>query len=205
LGFGVGYQFSRMFRGDISFDWRSDVTSRVPNSTLRYAAPNAAPLAPLADPGPIAMRDTVTDNFTSTNMTGMLNGYIDLPVTSRLTPYIGAGVGFVRHHARGELNRTTTCVSAVDCDPTVAIDPGATTLNSATRIGIGGADYALATAVMAGLSYQVWDNTKLDVGYRWLHLQGTVFSGALGTSAENLKIPDQNIHEMRVGLRYDIN
>ena len=62
----------------------------------------------------------------------------------------------------------------------------------------------LATAAMAGFSYKVNDFLKTDIGYRWLHLQGSTFSFGSGVG-EKLFIPTQNIHEIRVGVRYDIN
>jgi opacity protein-like surface antigen len=56
---------------------------------------------------------------------------------------------------------------------------------------------------MAGFSYKVWDNTKLDLGYRFLHLQGFTVTGV--GAPENIKVPNQNIHELRAGVRFDIN
>ena len=58
---------------------------------------------------------------------------------------------------------------------------------------------------MLGFSYKVWDNTKLDMGYRYLHLQGTSVTGRSTSLVENLKIPDQHTHELRAGVRFDIN
>lgn len=204
FGFGVGYQFSRMFRADITMDWRGDVVSKLPTTTTQRNVLNNGGIDP-----DVVMRDTVADSFKSTNVVGLINGYLDLPVSRTFTPYVGAGVGFVRHHLRGERASRSTCVSNVginaDCDPTVAVEPAYTGLNYSSIVGIGGSDMALATAVMAGFTYQVWENTKLDIGYRWLHLQGTQFTGSKSNTADFIRIPDQNIHEMRVGVRYDIN
>ena len=63
----------------------------------------------------------------------------------------------------------------------------------------------MATALMAGVTYKIWDSVKLDLGYRWLHLAGTNFVGRSSTTVENLKLPDQNIHELRAGVRLDLN
>ena len=153
------------------------------------------------------MRDTYSDSFTSSNSTGLANLYADLPLNERFTPYIGAGVGFVRHQLKGrQFSRTTTCIDTVDCNAALVGDqPGVTAMNSVANTTAGGINYQLATALMTGFSYKFWDNTKLDLGYRWLHLQGASYTGRSLTTLENLKIPDQNIHELRVGLRYDIN
>lgn len=141
------------------------------------------------------MRDTYSDGFTYSNSTGLLNVYADLPVMERFTPYLGVGLGYVRHQLKGRnFSRTTTC--EVNC--------GGITDSSASTTA-GGIDYTLATALMAGFSFTVWDNTKLDIGYRWLHLAGTTFAGRSASVTENLKLPDQNIHEIRAGVRFDIN
>lgn len=207
-GFGLGYYFNRYLRADITFDQRNDVTSRG-TGVRNYTIPNTAGGLPLpAPPSPanIAMRDTYSDGFTSSNSTGLLNLYADLPMSNRFTPYVGAGIGYVRHQLKGRnFSRTTTCVDGTDCDPTAIGNQGTSTVNSFASTTAGGVDYTLATALMAGFSFQVWDNTKIDIGYRWLHLAGTTFVGRNTAIVENLKIPDQNIHELRAGVRFDIN
>lgn len=198
-GAGFGYYFNRWLRADITFDQRNDVHSRG-TGPIDYTIPNATGTNPT-----IAMRDTISDSFKSSNSTGLANVYADLSVHQRFTPYVGAGLGFVRHQLKGRnFMRTTTCTDLVDCDPTVAGDQAAgTTVNVTTTAG--GTDYALAYALMAGFSFKMWENTKIDLGYRWLHLDGSAFTGRTLGVYENIKIPDQNIHELRVGLRYDIN
>ncbi|CAN0241402.1 unnamed protein product [Phaeothamnion confervicola] len=201
FGFGVGYQFSPRFRMDATLDWRSDVTSRGAG-TRNYTIANGAGPNPTID-----MRDTVSDSITSsTNMTGLLNAYLDAPMSPSFTPYVGVGVGFVRHQLKGRTySRSTTCVDALDCDPTTVGNQAGSTVDSAAATTAGGTDYSLAAAAMVGFTYKIWDSTKLDLGYRFLYLQGTNFVGRNAAVVENLKIPDQNIHEMRVGVRYDIN
>lgn len=202
LGFGIGYQFTPRFRMDATLDWRNDVKSKGAGD-FDYSIANVAG----GTNSTIAMRKTVSDSFTSTNMTGLLNAYLDLPMTTRITPYVGVGLGFVRHQVKSrQLSNTATCVDALDCDPATPGDNGGgpITMSSVTSTA-GGTDYSLAFAAMAGLTYQIWDNTKLDLGYRFLHLQGTSFTGRTAAAGDKLIIPDQSVHEMRVGLRYDIN
>ncbi|MEQ1611888.1 MAG: outer membrane beta-barrel protein [Hyphomicrobiaceae bacterium] len=198
-GFGVGYYYNKWLRFDATLDQRNNAISRG-TGTVNYTIPNAA------GPNPtIAMRNTYSDNFTSSNSTGLLNGYLDLPVHSRFTPYVGAGIGFVRHQLKGRnFSRTATCVD-VDCDPAQVGNQAASTVNSFATATAGGVEYALATALMAGFSFKMWDYTKIDLGYRWLHLAGTTYQGRNTNIVETLKFPDQNIHELRAGVRFDIN
>lgn len=197
-GIGFGYQLNKWLRADITLDQRNDVNSRG-TGQVNYTLPNA-------NGGISQMRDTFSDSFVSSNSTGLINAYVDMPVSHTFTPYIGAGIGFVRHQLKGRLySRSTDCIDTVDCDFVGgAPAPGPLGISSVNTTA-GGVDYALAAALMAGFTYKVWDNTKIDLGYRWLHLAGTTFVGRSTGVVENLKIPDMNLHEVRVGLRYDLN
>ena len=201
-GFGFGYYFNKNLRGDITLDQRNDAESRG-RGIRDYTVANTAG----GTNSTIALRDTYSDTFITSNATVLANLYADLPVNDRFTPYIGGGIGFVRHQLKGrDFSRATTCIDTVDCNPATAGDQaGDTVLNSTAATTAGGINYQLAAALMAGFSYKFWDNTKLDLGYRWLYLQGASYAGRSLTTVENLKIPDQNIHEVRVGLRYEIN
>jgi opacity protein-like surface antigen len=92
----------------------------------------------------------------------------------------------------------------LDCDPATVGDQLASTVDSTAAATAGGHDYALAVAAMFGVAYQVWDHTKIDIGYRWLHLEGTTFHNKTSDRTLSITIPDQNNHELRVGLRYEI-
>jgi opacity protein-like surface antigen len=198
-GLGMGYKFNNWFRADMTFAVRSNVVSRG-KANVDYGVTNDGGLQPA-----ILLRDTISDSFTSDNTIGLLNAYLDVPMGPRLTPYIGLGIGFVRHHLWGRTyTRSTSCIDPVDCDPTNAINPGATGFSSSATASAGGHDYALAVAAMFGVAYQVWDHTKIDLGYRWLHLEGTTFQNKTGDKLLNITIPDQNNHELRLGLRYEI-
>jgi opacity protein-like surface antigen len=208
-GLGVGYYLNKWLRMDVTVDQRNDVTSRgtgVRSYTIPNAAGGSVGGAGLVPLGPISMRDTYSDSFISSNSTALLNAYVDLPIYSSFTPYVGGGIGFVRHQLKGRaFSKTTTCVDNVDCNPNMVDDQGVSTVNGSFSATAGGVDYALATALMAGFSYKVWDNWKIDVGYRWLHLAGTTWTGRSTNTVENLRLPDQNIHELRAGLRIDVN
>ena len=208
-GLGVGYYINNWLRADITFDHRDDTRSRG-RGTRSYGVPNTAggldgngnPL-----PASIAMRDTYADNFISSDTTGMINLYAERAVTPSLTPYVGLGIGFVRYQLKGRtFSKATNCVDTLDCDPTtVGAQAGATNLNTSFTAAGGGVDYALATAAMAGFSYKIHDNIKLDMGYRYLNLQGTTWVGRSTGPVHNLTLPAQNVHELRAGVRFDVN
>lgn len=198
-GFGVGYYFNRWLRADITFDQRQDVESRGQGSRT-YTTLNGLAAA-------TQMRDTVSESLTSGNSTGMFNVYADLNTGHRFTPYVGFGLGYVRHQVKSHaFSNVTICddptaVAPAGCDATTAAFAASRTASNT----VGGTDYALALALMTGASFNMTSNLKLDLGYRWLHLQGTSFATRNPTNYYKLTIPDQNIHELRVGVRYDIN
>lgn len=107
---------------------------------------------------------------------GLVNGYIDLGNWYGITPYIGGGVGFAALTSSGNL----------------APAGGALTKFSTKE------QYNLAWAAMAGVAYNISPHLLLDVGYRYLDL-GRFTSRFSGDKT------DLNAHEVRVGVRYQID
>ena len=224
-GVGVGYHFNRWLRGDVTFDGRTSTRSTYSHTDY---------FGGLIDGNghQITMRNTVSDQFRTKDYTALANGYIDLPVSPAFTPYVGAGLGVVLHdwEGRNAVLQRIDCADGLNCDPAagtipaggstaIANNPGYRGLNSSLG-GSSGQQYSatMAAALMAGFSYKVSSYGSLDFGWRWLHLSGTSFnttviqttnsgSGTTFASTQNSKItiPDQNIQEIRIGYRFDIN
>jgi opacity protein-like surface antigen len=192
FGFGVGMYMTRWLRGDVTFDTRDEATGYV-RDTVTYSDGVSVTAN---------VTDTLTDDIRYRNGVGLANLYVDLPVLPRFTPYVGAGVGVVLHSMSRSLRQNVTC--AVSATSTCGGTGGYSIDN---QLDDKDYQFALAAAAMAGFSYQVSDNLKADIGYRWLHLDGASFSQWVGTTYayQPLRIPDQNIQEVRFGLRWDIN
>ena len=206
-GIGMGYYWSKWFRTDLTLDVRSEVRSTGRGAWNRNVASTS--VLP-GEPTSIQLRDSVYDSFRVKDYTGLVNAYVDIPALPTFTPYIGVGLGVVLHSSRGrDIQRSTTCVDVVDCDPAGNnIDPAATGLNSSFAFnGSRQREWALATAFMTGFTYKVFPSGKIDFGYRLLHLEGTSFKTPHGTAlpGATIKIPDQSISEIRVGYRWDVN
>ena len=102
----------------------------------------------------------------------LANAYVDLGTIAGFTPYIGAGVG------------------------TTYLDYGP--LSSGFD---GEDDWRFTWALMAGASYDISKSLKLDVGYRYLDVDGgNVFSAAGATQEDE----GYQKHEIRAGLRYSL-
>ena len=106
-----------------------------------------------------------------------MNGYVDLGNWYGATPYIGAGVGGAGLYSHGSFTL-----------------PGAT---EATPVGHKD-QYNLAWAAMAGVAYHLSPHLMLDVGYRYLDLGR--YSGRVTGEKTDL-----DAHEVRVGVRYQID
>ena len=105
--------------------------ARLPGSPQKYTGTIAAP-------------GDVTAKIQSTAL--LFNGYIDLGTWYRLTPYIGAGAGFVAR-------------------PTIsALAPPF--IGRQLRIS----QWNFAWAAMFGMAYTVAPNLKIDFGYRYLNI-----------------------------------
>ncbi|MEM0928386.1 MAG: OmpA family protein [Pseudomonadota bacterium] len=123
-------------------------------------------------------------------LTGMINVYKDLPLglSGRVTPYVGAGIGF----ARVSLDMDNEAVVAASASP-----------GSFNSIDLDDDDYVTAVQGMAGVTVDVARNLAFALGYRYLQtgeydMEGT-FNGADETSFSG----EYNAHEITAGLRFN--
>jgi len=140
---------------------------------------------------------------------GMLNGYYDLGNFNGFKPYVGLGVGAARVRWK-EVNGAIECIP-VDSGSTVegcyAVGPGDQPEANVIYTGAGqensGIDYRFAYSASAGFGYQLNDRLILDVGYKYLG----VGDGGVGyneSRAQNLAKLGFSVHQVNVGLRYEI-
>ena len=126
--------------------------------------------------------DTVTSSRHTTDLSStvvLANVYYDIRGRDHFTPYVGVGLGFTH-------NRTDERV----------VTPGG------LRTG-GDSETGLALSAMAGLSYRLHEGWLFDAGYRYLYL-GDAGADANGVTGA-LQIDDIHAHELRIGLRYELN
>ena len=173
FGGGVGMYFSKNVRADITVDHRFE------HDLSGNLADHAATLEGVR-------------HFGLASTVGLVNVYYDFDMGRNFTPYVGAGLGFVRH--------TTKEGTVTDpCGTCTAVIEG----DSQTHV---------AAALMAGFSMTLRDRLMLDAGYRFLYL-GEAATGPVrftGTAPGAPSVSDDPIahdihaHEFRVGLRYNV-
>ncbi|SNY90989.1 Opacity protein [Cohaesibacter sp. ES.047] len=122
-----------------------------------------------------------TESNTFSAWTLMLNGYYDFGTWNSITPYVGAGVGTA--WVKVDDYKTDTGYSFKDHG-----------------------QFNFAWNVMAGASFDLTDELKLDANYRFVSLGETRTGRVNAAAAENsVKFEDLYAHDFRVGLRYDLN
>ncbi|WP_405052125.1 outer membrane protein [Sinorhizobium sp. 8-89] len=183
---GIGYRFNDVVRADITAEY---FEGRFDGSSLSAT--------PCAGQGVGTSCDfSHSANFSALGL--MANGYVDLATLAGFTPYLGAGIGATNINWN-TVRETATCV------------PG----GGACAGGAGGASYdgedswRFTYALMAGVSYDITDRLKFDLGYRYSHIaDGDMFG--FGTEAlagaSGAKGHDDGLsrHEIRAGLRFSL-
>ncbi|MEZ5812496.1 MAG: outer membrane beta-barrel protein [Rhizobiaceae bacterium] len=187
LGLGIGYQFNSWLRADATFENHSN--------DFQGTTVSANPC-----PGQAAGTTCRSENSSSVNFYSLMaNVYGDLGTYAGFTPYVGAGAGMAR--ARWDtLSDTSYCVGA-GC-------PANPLMGTTTHPGAG--DWRFTYALMAGIAYDVSRNLKIDVGYKYRHINGGdmfLFDGvSAGAGAIGIQGSDDGLtqHEVRVGVRYSL-
>lgn len=184
---GLGYRFNDVMRADLTGDYFE--------SRFSGAATIASPCTGQAAGTGCAI--DVTGWIKTFGL--MANGYVDIGTLAGFTPYVGAGLGATRITG-GNFSSTSTCL------------PGAGACGGAAAIGdhAGLDSWRMSYALMAGVSYDVTDRIKLDLGYRFAQVAGGNLFGydaaETAAGATGAKAIDDGLtrHEFRAGLRISL-
>jgi opacity protein-like surface antigen len=142
---GVGYQVNSWLRFDVTAEHRGGGQFQaleqigIPSLSTQYAD---------------WYRGSVSSNIV------MANAYVDAGTWYGVTPFIGGGVGFAQNNLYGVTDTGFAYVGT---------GPGQTPAGSPTGGYFGnGVTNNFAWALMAGLDFNVTQNLKLELGYRYL-------------------------------------
>jgi opacity protein-like surface antigen len=197
---GVGYQFNNWLRADVTYDWR-------PPQRLKITTTNGLScLLDVTNPtGTVTLTNTGScykvDTASETSWTGLANLYADLGHWHGITPYVGGGVGLTNLHANGTENWFWDNGSAYgDGQNNYTSKATGVTYHYGYPGNIGPKQDVtnFSWAAMAGVSYDITQHVKFDVGYRYLHMG--YLAATTTTGAETHKSIDSQ--EVRGGLRF---
>ncbi len=182
FGLGIGYTVNNWLRFDVTGEYRG--------------AANFHGL----DVGAIPGGGFADDRYTASKSewTFLFNGYVDLGTWWSITPFIGAGVGASRNTI-SNFGDFSTCVNSLSC------------------VGSGGSDayggtasrWNFAWALHAGIAYQVWRNTTIELAYRYIDL-GNAHGGDLvafdGTNNFNNPMEFHHLtsQDVKLGVRFNL-
>jgi opacity protein-like surface antigen len=197
---GVGYQVNNWLRFDVTGEYRGGSNFQ---SLFVINAPGNAANPPV---NPTQLADFYRGDFSS--LVGLINGYADLGTWYGVTPYVGAGVGVARNTLSGltdeaQISYTNSSTGAVTSGPAGGYAKDSSRWN-------------FAWALMTGLDFNVTQNLKLELGYRYLDLgkfgsgkpsclNGTGVGSGFGCSESPIASKnDVAFNDFRIGLRWMI-
>lgn len=191
LGVGVGTYWSNTFRTDVTAETRTEGKVKYAN-TYTYGTTGGG-----------LVNGTVNDETTLRGGVFLVNAYYDLTSLARyrMRPYVGVGVGFAWNEVKRNHGTTeTSCTNAAAC-----------TLTQRDFVNIQDKTHSisLAAAATVGSTYKLTHNTSLDLNYRFLYIDGAdveigVDGGQFGGTSK-ISIGESFEHQLRAGLRYDLN
>lgn len=110
-----------------------------------------------------------------TYLTGMVNGLLDFKTGTRLTPFVGIGIGWSRV--------AYNSVKAKDGTSAIVDDT----------------DNVFAYQGMVGLAYDITESWKIDLEYRYFHTRNTTFKNDSGVDVD---FDCNSNHSIIAGVRY---
>ncbi|MCB1513615.1 MAG: porin family protein [Hyphomicrobiaceae bacterium] len=185
FGVGVGRYWSDRFRTDLTLDWVRQQNAVVSGSMTYTNIDGATATAYLRD------------ETTKEAGVFLVNAYYDFNHSKdqRIVPYIGAGVGF----AVNILDRTSQ-VSQEICDAC-----GSSPITYDDEASAKSTTLTFAAAAMVGFTYDLGHSALLDVNYRYLHIGGSEIGLNVFDSRSTVAIDAQNEHQLRAGIRFNID
>ena len=199
VGIGIGYYINEYLRADLTLE--------------RFASDfNGATVGSCAFIGGVAIAGSCTsvESAEFTAWSAMANAYIDVGHFGGLTPYVGAGLGasyvsWDSYQSIDTCTRTNVVTSSCYAAGSAAyVAPGAgSTTSTRTTSFEGDQSWRFSYAFMAGLSYDLSENLKLDAGYKYTNIASGPIINDIGGGA-SVDHEDLGIHAFRVGLRYQI-
>lgn len=193
FGFGVGYRWNSWLRMDVTGETKLEQSVRIKGMHRErdlwdISAPPAVPVV-----GTYNAR--MNDDTILRGGVVLFNGYYDFEGYGAFRPYIGAGLGF----AVTEISRTNRTHEWVNDGGNITQIYGPTEVTTTHHA------VTLAAAASVGATYQLSDITDLDFSYRYLWMDGYTSSINVNGDNSTLSFDDVHDHQLRAGLRFNVN
>ncbi|MEL6967867.1 MAG: outer membrane beta-barrel protein [Pseudomonadota bacterium] len=205
-GLAAGYKLDTWARAEVGFNHFTGLQS---SSRTSQSCGNEDIVGQDAFGNPTVTTVPITgDCFYASNATPsalslMANAYVDGPEFWNFTPYVGAGLGFA-YVTWNDFEARNICLGTAPSDCGASGTAGYNEFSSGTFNTEG--EFAFAYNLMVGTGVKLTKNATLDLGYRYTNIGGVeILSAAAnpGVTGDRSTGP-MEIHEFRVGLRYEI-
>lgn len=207
IDLGVGYQLNQWLRADATLEWRGGAHLQAVdqlNTTGTYTQNQYDSSGNLTNSTSSSYTQSLRNFYRGnvSSIVGMVNGYIDLGTFWGVTPYIGVGAGVAQNRLSG----------LTDQGYLYSLTGGSGSGWPTGGYSKDGKKTNFAWALMAGLSYNVSSNLKLEIGYRYMNLgkmtsgESQCFNadGTTGGSGCNWRLQASKLesHDVRIGMRW---
>ena len=197
IGFGVGYQWNNWLRFDVTGEHRKTSDLKVIGAYSGFN--DFCPPVQTGQPSHTCF-DLIQAQHSAWVV--MANAYVDLGTWWCLTPFVGAGVGAARHTIAG-LTDTGFPFGFSALGFASTTNPGTSTDNS---------KWTMAWALHAGVAYNVTNNVKIELAYRYLNFGNIdtpvvdcTFNGCLNPQGNPLAyhtLTSFTAQELKIGVRF---
>lgn len=195
IGGGIGRHLGHGFRFDVTYDYRfeADAQGFLQN---HYATLDG------------------TRSFGLKSSVLLANLYYDFNQGGRFSPYLGVGLGYARHETTpGTVLDTCGCTGTIDGEKTGSVAAALMAGVTVNLTGGRGRDAVVEGGSTKDAPIMVSSNRGLllDIGYRYMYL-GDAATGAVRGDfnpgivvSEDPTVENIHSHEIRAGLRYNLN
>ena len=176
FGLGIGYHYNNWLRFDVTGEYRGKANFHGLD---------------IGQVGGAFSPDRYTGS--KSELTFLLNGYVDLGTWYNVTPFVGAGVGMSRNTISNFGDVTIRTIGGTTADANFA----------------SGSQWSFAWALHAGLAYKVNQNFTVELAYRYLDLgngktgDGVSYDGLYNFSP--FEFHHLTSHDLKFGLRFNLD
>lgn len=200
FGVGVGYRWASWLRTDLTAETIREREVHA-NDRRREALEEFDGTSWVAQHG--YYEGAVQDDASLRAGLIMFNGYYDFNSYGWFRPYIGAGLGI----GITRIDRTNSATETVDDRGDAS---GPVTPSNLTQLNSGSSNVVhhavgLAASAMVGATFAVSDLVDVDLNYRYLWVDGMTSTLRVLGHNSTLTIDDMHDHQLRAGLRFNVN
>jgi opacity protein-like surface antigen len=188
FGLGIGYNYNDWLRFDLTGEYRGKANFHgLDIGTWPAGACGGAPPC------------YIVDRYTASKseLTFLLNGYVDLGTWYNVTPFVGAGVGMSRNTI-SNFGDFSTCINSSSCSVSGGSDASFDTASK----------WNFAWALHAGLAYRVTKNFTVELAYRYIDLGNATTGNGINFDRSQTFPPFEfrhlTSHDVKLGLRFNL-